>query len=338
MLNVNSTQRSVLAYSSSQVAGKLVLEECCEIKIPILPIQNIASSGVMALSKARENIVYGRGIPENTIFRARLNTPGELGLDNFELVVSKDDFPITSDGSKVSGYEDPTFIDKEINPFFYGEDGILCSQTYRLNTSNKLEVNLVYIGLNIDGKATHIQTVLTPKSLVEAKIVKTADMVKEGEIFVQKDGRIYLLFEYGGSDNGKDFTSNISIAEIKNGMIHSIAKFYTAGEDNSEHLSTDSNPIQLIDDTNLLFFNRRRNNEWGVTYLLFGDNFQIIFVCPDFLVRAPTNIGLGPNAQLIAFTSQVVNHNNESIEVFYHVNDERPYYTVAKIGEQTNLK
>lgn len=309
---------------------KLTLNQCHEINIPDLPLKDIASEGIMSLTRAGTNLVYGRGVPENTIFRAKLNNTGSPYLDNLELVVSKDDFPHTHDAKKVIGYEDPTFIGKEINPFFQGENGILCSQTYKLK-EKKLGVNLVYIGLSKNGKATHIYTILTPQDIVKANVALEADMVKEGELFIQKDGRKYLFFEFGGSDNGKDFTSNIGLAEIKDGKTTSISKFYTAEVDNSEHISTDSNPLPLTDDLNLLFFNRRRNNEWGITYMIFNNNFNIQFVYPDFLIRAPKNIGFGPHNQLIAFVSHLLFVGDKEYEVFYHVNDKRPYYALINI-------
>ena len=99
------------------------------ITIPLLPIPNVASDGIMALTTAGNDIVYGRGVPENTIFRARLNhdnASDSLLLANVELVLSAEMYPTTFNGKKVVGYEDPTFVYKKCNPFATDEEGFMC--------------------------------------------------------------------------------------------------------------------------------------------------------------------------------------------------------------------
>jgi len=308
------------------------------IRFPDTPIEGIASQGIMSLSHACENVFYARGVPENTIFRTILSEDqGELLLKDPKLVLSSQMFPTTHDGKKVIGYEDPTFISKDTNPFCPNEDAFLTSQVYKMNEGNKLAVNLVYIGLDKEENVTHLRTILTPEDIIQSGIVKACDMVKEGELFLPDDGRKFLFFEYGGSDD-ENFKSNIGIAEIKNGTIYpnSISKFYTADEDNSEHISTDSNPIPINEDLNLLFFNRRRNNEWGITFMLFDNFLNIQHVHPDLIIRAPKTTGLGPGNQLIAFLSHITNKGNGEIEVLYHVNDERPYYALIRLTSSNN--
>ena len=311
----------------------LKLKERVKNKKPIsiasdLPIDGVASKGLMALNKTRGNYVLGRGVPENTIFRAKLDyTADNYRLSDIELLLSRKLFPCTHDGKDVVGYEDPTFISEDVNPFVLGEDGFMCSQTYRKDDGEGLSCNLVYIGLDPFGKASHIKTLIAPNMLIKHCIALDVDMVKEAEIFQLSDGRYYMLFEYAGAHfANQERKSHIAIARIENKEIVELKKFWTADNDQSEHVSTDSELFQLTDGLGLVFFNRRRNNIWGITYMVVDTNsLEPLAVCPDFIITAPLNVGRGPGDQLIAFVSQVAFGDNGALDVFYHVNDDSLY-------------
>ena len=293
-----------------------------------LPIDGIASEGLMALNKMRGNYVLGRGVPESTIFRARLDYASDnYRLSNIELLVSRELFPCTHDDKDVLGYEDPTFVNGDINPFVLSKDGFMCSQTYRKDDGEGLSCNLVYIGLDPFGKASHIKTLLTPNMLLEQGVAIDVDMVKEAEIFQLSDGRSYMLFEYAGAHfANQPRKSHIAIAHIEDKEIVELKRFWTAENDQSNHVSTDSELFQLANDLGLIFFNRARNNVWGITYMVVDTNsLEPLAVCPDFIITAPSDVGRGPGDQLIAFVSQVAVGENGSLNVFYHVNDDSLY-------------
>jgi len=306
-----------------------------------LPIDGVASGGLMALNKMRGNDILGRGVPENTIFRARLDyTSDNYRLSDIKLLVSRELFPCTHDGKDVVGYEDPTFVSGDVNPFVLGEDGFICSQTHRKDNEEGLSCNLVYIGLDPFGKASHIKTLLTPNMLVKHDIALDVDMVKEAEIFQLSDGRFYMLFEYAGAHfAGEPRESHIGIARIEDKKIVELKRFWTADNDRSEHVSTDSELFQLADGLGLIFFNRGHNNVWGITYMVVDTNsMEPLAVCPGLIISAPGDVGRGPGDQLIAFVSQVTLGKNGSLDVFYHVNDNRLYCAEIDLASEGQKK
>ena len=306
------------------------------IMVPPFPIPKVASGGIMALTSARDNILYGRGVPENTIFRARLNydnVSDGLVLTNVELVLSAEMYPATFNGKKVIGYEDPTFVDKKCNPFAIDEEGFMCSQVYQNDKKEGVYTNLVYVGLDGNGEPKCPLTILTPEMIMDFGVAFNVDMVKEGELFSRDDDRkTYMLFEYAGSHEGEPNSSNIGLAVIENGQVTKCQRFWTAIEDGSEHISTDSSLLQLSETTYLLFFNRCRGKEWGINCMTVNmKDLKPEEISPDWIVQAPSNEGLGPGDQLIAFVSSVAIQSDGNIEIFYHVNDNRPYYALLKL-------
>lgn len=302
------------------------------VKFPTPLIKDIANTGIMSLNKAdgeaNQEKFYARGVLENTIFVSNLIREQEdFSLQNLELVVSSNTFPRTHDGKEVIGYEDPTYVKAQINPFELNQEALLCTQVYVLENSNKLYTNLVYIGLDKNGKPKELTPVLTPEMLISFEIAKDVDMVKEGELIKTKNGKTFLLFEYGGSLNGEPFSSHLGIGEINDGKIINCRNFYTAHDDNSDHVSTISPPLSLDENIGALFFNRSRNKQWGISYMLINmDNLEILSVCENNIIQAPQGIGPGPGGQLIAFGSHASKNGNGEIELFYHVNDTMPYY------------
>lgn len=312
------------------------------IRFPTPPIKDIANTGVMSLNKANGEVnqetFYARGVLENTIFVSSLIREQEdLSLQNLELLVSVNTFPKTHNGEKVIGYEDPTYIKAQNNPF-KEEEGFLCTQVYVLKSSNKIYTNLVYIGLDKNGKSIKPVPVLTPEILITFGIAKDVDMVKEGEIIKTKNGKTFLLFEYGGTLNGEPFSSHIGICEIEKGTITRCRNFYTSHDDKSDHVSTVSPPIPLNENIGVLFFNRSRNKQWEISYMLVDienldmENLNIISVNECSVLQAPQDIGLGPGGQLIAFGSHASKNETGEIELFYHVNDLIPYYASLKVN------
>ena len=158
------------------------------------------------------------------------------------------------------------------------------------------------------------------------------DMVKEGELFSRNDGKTFMLFEYACSHEVEPKSSNIGLAVIENGQVIKCQRFWTAIEDGSEHISTDSCLLQLSETTYLLFYNRCRGKEWGINCMIVDiENLRPEELSPGWVVQAPTNEGLGPGDQLIAFVSNVSLQSDGSIGIFYHVNDNRPYYALLKL-------
>lgn len=311
---------------------------------PIRVPKNIpyASGGMMALTRYRHGFVYGRGVPENTLFKAFLQ---DNELQNPSLLVSCKTYDTTSTNKTVVGYEDPTFIVGSQNPFTkQGCDGLLATQTYPSERGpKKVDCDLVYFEL-IGGVLQSPTTLLTPQMLIEAGLTKTACLVKEGELLFA-NGQAYMLFEYNGSHGDELKASHIGICRIKDGRCTDLKPFCTAQADHSAHVSTCGAPIVLEKDHLLLFFNRRRDSQtrlvWGVTYMVFRidrwDQIMILELGPDFLLEPPAGTTVADEdrsgaGQLINFGSCVTQLPDNTIEILSHVRDDQPYRTILQFA------
>ena len=162
---------------------------------------------------------------------------------------------------------------------------------------------------------------------MEQGIAPFIHMVKEAELFFWWD-EIYLIFEYGDGQ-----ASNIGIATINHGQLASGRPFYTALDDGSEHVSTMGELIN-IGGGDILFFNRRREMEWGITWMIpdLSKPNSEWEVNPNWVIRAPRDQGLGPKGQLIAFGSCVYRNPSDpkQLVVLYHVNDNSCWYAILE--------
>lgn len=303
------------------------LVEAAPLKVPD-PKPGIATEGYMALSRSHGDVVYGRGVPENTIFRGRLV---DNQLRELQLVLSRELYPLSEDGREVVGYEDPTCL----------WNGIYCTQTVaKLGPGPDasdvgLDTNLVWSPIDSRYNSGPLVTVMTPSQAMAQGLGDAIDMIKEAEPIDIGESDIEILFEYGDIATDPP-SSNIGMVGLDQGL-QLPRPFYTAQQDGSEHVSTAGAPIGIVDprrSTQLLFFNRRRAMEWGIAWMLIDEEMALgpVYACDDWLIRASPSAGLGPHNQLIAFGSCATRLTDELIEILYHVNDNSCWRAVVQLS------
>lgn len=290
-------------------------------------VPGIATHGYMALNADRASTlddygsmrVYGRGVKENTIFEGTLSFSDEVPqLYTPSIVLSNRFHPRTLSGIPISGYEDPTFLTPESNPVDPNHRGLLATGTVYKNgrdDSAGVFAHLVY--RNLDQLNLPPETIATHE-MIDEQLGFYVDMIKEAETFTHRE-QPHVYAEYG---DGKH--SNIAIARIVDRRLADTRTFYSAPDDESEHVSTAGQPIVLEDGRQLLVFNRRRNNEWSVSCMLQTDPLT-----PDpyawersAILTAGATKERGPGNQLIAFGSCVLPFDGPNgIRLLYHIND-----------------
>lgn len=302
------------------------------------PIPGIASEGYMALSRVGPSggsVVYGRGVPENTIFRAKLS--GTL-LSDLELVVSAELFPDSPDGRKVVGYEDPTYYDglgREPGGFFCTMTVPKFDPTGPDTSEFGWDAHLAWVSLDREGGARPPVVIMTGEGARKLGVSPDVDLVKEAEPWLWNEGDLGVLLEYGDINHAPP-SSSIGFAWLSGGRAEKAWSFWTAQEDWSEHVSTAGVPMHIGgrgSHTSLCFINRRREREWSISWMLIdsGNLRGPSFVCDEPLISVPEGAGVGPNDQRIVFASCVTRLAERRFEILYHVNDCEPWRALVEL-------
>ncbi len=293
------------------------------------PTPGVNDNGTMALVRGRDNTVFGRGLltgGPSCIFAGELH---DVSLTKMRSILSPTDRSQTEAGQFVYGYEDPTFVPDEWNPFA-NEDGILCTEAYWAEgTSGPIHTNLLYLSLDENNDVADTKTVFTPEQAMSGELGKfftQLDMVKEAALVGKTNCDI--LFEVGADGHARIvecyIDSRLQVTDCYPFL------FPIQGTWFSEHVSTVCPEFSLVLGTNLLLFNGRSNNCWGVGWALCGEGVKPFAFSPGPFILPPPGVAPGPHGQQIAFGSdgRVLTHENGGrptmIEVLYHAQDRYP--------------
>ncbi len=276
----------------------------------------------MALYRIGPEEFVGRKRPENTIFTAKMALgQRKLKLVDLQTILSKEEYPLTHEGRKVVGFEDPTYLSPTSNPFGR-EPAILCTQTFehdgeygKTAAGEPLATNLAYFSL---GRKDAPVPVITPKMLQEAGLGEHVSMIKEAELVSEPDSdRLLFEFVYNPPD-GVGKRAYIGAGRIELGRFTRLAKYLEPLTRGFINLSTCGPNISLDNGKNVLFLNATTaEREWGITYM----DLDTMEISPLLAIRAPLAMGRGYGNQRIAFGSFAEKLGDGRVAVYYHVND-----------------
>ena len=303
---------------------------------PVVPTTagNGRSDKLVALYRSADYTVAAGVVPNKEVVLATFSPDDPstdvdaFSLEPYYLALYKERFPKTSDGQTVLGYQDPTIVPaNDSNPFAPGQLGIMASQLYR-RSSGQVGTNLVYY----DSPTDSVRDVLTSDGLRQLGITKAYATVKEGELLTASapPEPSVLIFQYTVSN------SNIGLGLIEEGEVTTAVPFRTASEDSSNHVSPAGAPVKLANGNLLLLYNRCRNHECGVAYMVLDCNTGAIpvitHVSSDFIIRAdPKQLG-GWGVAWGAFASSVTLQADGKIEVLYSVNGNNCRRSVLQVS------
>jgi|GEM_PF-3937789 len=296
---------------------------------------NGRSGKLVALYRSADYTVAASVVPDDEVVLATFgpndldSDVGTFSLESYYLALSKERFPKTSGGRAVLGYQDPTMITaSDNNPFSPGQLGIMASQLYR-RSFGRVGTNLVYY----DSPTDSLRDVLTSDGLRQLGIRKATAAVKEGELLIASapPEPSALIFQYSV------LNSNIGIGLIEAGKVTTAVPFRTAAEDGSTHVSPAGAPVKLENGNLLLLYNRCRNSECGVAYMVLDPNVDAIpaitHVSSDFIIRVDPKQVHGWRDALRAFASSVTLQADGTIEVLYDVNGDSCRRAVLQVSQ-----
>lgn len=283
-----------------QLKLEVIKREQIEVSVePGIPITDYIS-----LYRASGDIIFGRGVPENIIFKAKLV---KNVLSKVEVLISPD-YNTTHDPD--IGYQDPTVVP--------GTNNLLLSKTYFVK--DKLYCEISFAEKHSDGMY-RLTTALDPKYIQD--LSPYSDMVKEVEFIDFLAGINTVVYEYTNGPSGmvgQGVSSCIAIGDYVNEKVINSKPFLSAEDDDSQHVSTCGSPVKLENGNWLLFYNRCRSNKWGIAWLVMSPQYEILSRSEHFVIEPERSY---EDKLSIAFGS-CVTVIDEHIEILYHIDDRIP--------------
>lgn len=289
---------------------------------------SIPGYGFMALCPM-PGYMLGRllhGVDTGSIFSAQLTrskTDGGLSLRHARLVLSPEMFPLTQDGKRVIGYEDPSRRSPSEKG---GPDQFYCSRTFYHDTDS-LSCDTVVCTIGPAGNVISVHQFLSPAD-VERKGFSGCVYVKEfEELDIPSSSKQFAIFEATRIDCGV-MKSELGLAEICNGFPYVIGLLHTAADHGALHLSTSGVPATIRPNGHIcLICNYAKEQsgrlEWQPIELELDQNLRVCDISSIRLLPAlASREGGGPHGMSIRFVSGGwIDHKTSSLCMLSHCND-----------------
>lgn len=301
------------------------------------PFPAVNDRGTMALVFGEGNTVYGRGLYTDlrNLSDDPLSCLFEGYLDGGTLTVSRRiigaaDLPQTEHGEKVRGYEDPTFLNPEINWIEPGREGLLCTRAYWSRVEGKTgwtDADTFYVGLETGKRWTVIRP-LEIFAQLSSRECDYLNLAKECQVSVDENG-LYLEVGCQVRRPGENQVRGMSqIVRMNPGYQFGDASVFLSpmlvpGDKHwfCDHVSTAANPMPMPNGGYFMVFNGRDKTTWRPGVVEMNGDGSIIRISKPFL-EPPA--GVGPHDQKIAFGSDLREEEDGTYTFLYHAHDKYP--------------